>query len=63
MFRRIAALVFIFACASIAWAILGSTIFVRTYNLDPGLREKVQSSWGLHSKAERTVGELFLSSS
>ena len=46
MFRRIAALIFIFVCTSIAWAILGATVFTRTYKSAPGLREKVQSLWG-----------------
>ena len=50
MLRRIAALVFIFVCTSIAWAILGTTIFSRTYNYGPGLRAKVESSWGSPQK-------------
>lgn len=46
MIARITALVFIFACTSLAWLILGNTIFSRTYQSDPGLKEKVESSWG-----------------
>src|SRR5437879_2432821 len=46
MTKRIAALAFIFACTSIAWIILGSTIFARTYSLEPGLKSRVASSWG-----------------
>ena len=46
MIARIGALVFIFACTSLAWLILGNTIFSRTYHSDPGLKEKVESSWG-----------------
>ena len=46
MLLRLAALVFIFICTSIAWLILGGTIFSRTYSSDPGLRSKVESSWG-----------------
>ena len=46
MLRRIIALVFIFSCTAVAWGILGATIFSRTYNAGPGLRNKVQSSWG-----------------
>jgi len=34
MTKRIIAIAFIFICASIAWAILGGTIFSRTYSLD-----------------------------
>jgi len=47
---RIIALIFIFACTAIAWAILGNTIFSRTYSTDPALKEKVQSSWGSPQK-------------
>ncbi len=50
MTSRIIALIFIFACTAVAWAILGSTIFSRTYNADPALKEKVQSSWGSPQK-------------
>ena len=50
MTSRIVALIFIFACTAVAWAILGSTIFSRTYNADPALKEKVQSSWGSPQK-------------
>src|ERR1700751_2336757 len=44
--KKILALSFIFVCTTIAWAILGSTIFTRTYGLDDSLRSKVSSSWG-----------------
>jgi inner membrane protein CreD len=48
MTRRIAALSFIFICTSIAWMILGSTIFARTYSpLSGNLKEKVASTWGV----------------
>jgi hypothetical protein len=43
---RIAALLFIFLCTTIAWAILGSTIFSRTYTARPELKGKVESTWG-----------------
>jgi hypothetical protein len=47
MVKRIAALVFIFVCTSIAWAILGSTILARTYSpLSGELRSRVAASWG-----------------
>src|SRR5215472_11386373 len=47
MIKRIASLVFIFACTSIAWVILGSTIFARTYSpLSGELKSRVASSWG-----------------
>ena len=46
MTKKIIAIAFIFICASIAWAILGGTIFSRTY--DSGLisSNKVASTWG-----------------
>ena len=46
MFKRIAAIGFIFLCTSLAWAILGSTVFYRTYSLEPELRGRVASTWG-----------------
>ncbi|HEX4594744.1 MAG TPA: inner membrane CreD family protein [Bryobacteraceae bacterium] len=52
MTTRIAALVFIFACTSVAWLILGNTIFSRTYHSDPELKEKVESSWGSPQKQQ-----------
>jgi inner membrane protein involved in colicin E2 resistance len=45
--KRIAALVFIFVCTSIAWIILGTTIFARTDSpLSSELKSRVASSWG-----------------
>src|SRR3982074_3633381 len=46
MVKRIGAISFIFLCTAIAWAILGFSIFSRTYNLQPSLANKVASSWG-----------------
>lgn len=46
MTKRIIAIAFIFACTSIAWAILGGTIFSRTYQLDPIAEDHVVSTWG-----------------
>lgn len=46
MIKRIAAIVFIFVCTTVAWAILGSTIFYRTYNSDSQLKGRVASNWG-----------------
>ena len=43
---RIAAIVFIFLCASAAWAILGGTIFSRTYSLNEVGESRVASLWG-----------------
>lgn len=46
MVRRIVAIVFIFLCASGAWAILGGTIFTRTYSLNSVSQNRVASLWG-----------------
>jgi inner membrane protein involved in colicin E2 resistance len=44
--KRILALAVIFVFATIAWAILGATIFSRTYGLDESLKSRVSSTWG-----------------
>ena len=46
MVKRIIAIAFIFVCASVAWAILGATIFQRTYNSDASASGQVASIWG-----------------
>lgn len=46
MVKRIAAIVFIFICASVAWAILGGTIFSRTYDSNTRSDDRVASTWG-----------------
>ena len=46
MTKRIAAIVFIFICASVAWAILGGTIFQRTYDSGALSSNRVESTWG-----------------
>src|SRR6476620_4326816 len=46
MTRRIFAIAFIFICTSVAWAILGGTIFSRTYSLDEIAENRVASTWG-----------------
>jgi len=46
MGKRIVAIGFIFLCTAIAWAILGATIFSRTYSSDSHLKGLVASSWG-----------------
>ncbi|MDQ2920731.1 MAG: inner membrane CreD family protein [Acidobacteriota bacterium] len=52
MTKRIIAIAFIFVCASVAWAILGGTIFSRTYSLDAIAEGRVTSTWGApHNQA------------
>jgi inner membrane protein involved in colicin E2 resistance len=46
MLRRILAIAAIFFGASLAWAILGSTIFLRTDNAGGSLSGRVASTWG-----------------
>ena len=46
MTRRITAIAFIFVCASVGWAILGGTIFSRTYSSDSLAENRVASTWG-----------------
>ena len=46
MVKRITAIVFIFVCASVAWAVLGTTIFSRTYDLNQQSEKRVGSTWG-----------------
>jgi len=46
MTKRIIAIAFIFVCASVAWAILGGTIFARTYDSAATSSGRVASTWG-----------------
>src|SRR5215207_11762429 len=46
MTRRIVAIAFIFICTSVAWAVLGGTIFSRTYDVGAVSSERVESTWG-----------------
>ena len=46
MTKKIIAITFIFICASIAWAILGGTIFARTYDSSALSSDRVASTWG-----------------
>src|SRR6267143_2743623 len=46
MIKRIAAIAFIFLCTTFAWAILGTTIFQRTYSSDSASESRVASTWG-----------------
>lgn len=46
MTRRIVAIVLIFICSTVAWMVLGATIFARTYDTDSRLRGRVASNWG-----------------
>src|SRR2546422_5614772 len=46
MIKRIGAITFIFLCTTVAWAILGATIFQRTYDLGSFSENRVVSTWG-----------------
>ncbi|HEY4365007.1 MAG TPA: inner membrane CreD family protein [Bryobacteraceae bacterium] len=57
MWKRIAAIAFIFLCTSAAWLILGGTILMRTDSLESRLRGRVQSVWGVAQTQEQPVAE------
>lgn len=46
MILRIAAIVFIFICMSVAWFILGGTVSIRTSTQDSKLKDAVGQLWG-----------------
>jgi inner membrane protein involved in colicin E2 resistance len=46
MTKRIIAIAFIFLCTSVAWAILGATLFARTYDSGAMSMDRVESTWG-----------------
>ena len=46
MGKRVAAILVIFVCSTLAWVVLGGTIMTRTYSLDGSLQQKVASTWG-----------------
>ena len=46
MTKRIIAIVFIFICTTVAWLILGATVFSRTYNSGFESNSRVESTWG-----------------
>ena len=46
MTKRIIAIAFIFICTSVCWAILGGTIFSRTYDSASTSSDRVASTWG-----------------
>lgn len=47
MKNKIAALVFIYVMTVIAWFILGSTVYFRTYTADNKLKTVVGQLWGI----------------
>jgi inner membrane protein involved in colicin E2 resistance len=59
MTKRIIAIVFIFICASAAWAILGATIFSRTYDSGAASSGKVASTWGAPQNQGPPTATLF----
>ena len=46
MTKKIVAIIFIFLCTSVAWVILGATLFARTYDSSSVSSSKVESTWG-----------------
>ncbi len=60
MLRQILALAFIFVCTSIAWVILGATIFSRTYGSKEQLQGHVASTWGTSQQQSPPTATYFL---
>src|SRR5918999_959140 len=56
MLRRILAIAFIYGCATVAWLLLGATIFARTNRSDGALRGRVASSWGAAQEQSAPTG-------
>ena len=46
MSKQIGAIAVIFIFTAVAWSILGTTIFSRTYSFDESLKGRVASIWG-----------------
>ena len=46
MTKHIIAIGLIFICTTVAWSVLGTTIFSRTYSFDESLKGRVMSIWG-----------------
>src|SRR5438874_13043614 len=57
MVKRIAAITFIFLCTTVAWAILGATIFQRTYDSGSSSDSRVRWLAALVRSEERRVGK------
>ena len=55
MTKRILAIAFIFICTSLAWVVLGATIFERTRSSDQRLRGRVGSTWGTSQAQQAPV--------
>jgi inner membrane protein involved in colicin E2 resistance len=60
MTKRIIAVAFIFICTSVAWAILGGTIFSRTYDSGFASHSKVESTWGSEQNQAPPVASYIL---
>src|SRR5437867_9710939 len=57
MLKRIAAIIFIFGCASVAWMILAFTVNIRSETAGSGLRGRVVSIWGApHEQKSPSAG-------
>jgi hypothetical protein len=59
--RKILALAFIFVCTTIAWVVLGATIFSRTYGSNEQLQGRVGSTWGTSQQQSPPTAVYFLS--
>ena len=59
MTKRIIAIAFIFVFTSVAWAILGATIFARTYDSTSLSASQVESTWGAPQKQAPPTASFF----
>lgn len=57
MIKRLVAIGFIFVCTSIAWMVLGGTIFTRTHFSDENLRGQVERIWGTQHAQSSPVAD------
>src|SRR5690349_8135135 len=59
MTKKIVAIIFIFICTSVAWIVLGATLFARTYDSGSVASIKVESTWGAPQKQEPPSASFF----
>ena len=52
MFKRVAAIVFIYLCTVLAWLVLGATVNIRTSQQDARLKSAVGQLWGTTQRQE-----------
>ena len=56
MTKRLIAIAFIYVCTSVAWVVLGTTVFQRSESSDRRLRGRVSSTWGTPQNQHAPTG-------